>query len=260
MSAPSFPILLLATGLLASASCFGVYDLGHRLRRFEGLREWLWLALGALAIGSTFWAMNLLGTEVLGLPTQAAANPLLEQLAWVAAVTSAALALYAISRMQISGSSLLLASVGIGIGICATRYLSLWSLIGGAPLRYHANLMTASALIAIGVSAVGLLGEVFLQKLDEADHLLTRLTLSLGIGAALCGAHFIGLAATPMLQPHAGAIVTGDGWVGIVDGMLAALLLGAVSLGSALDDYRALRSRLHLERLRLNAAAMRRLY
>lgn len=260
MSAPSFPILLLATGLLASVSCFGVYDLGHRLRRFDGVREWLWLALGALAIGGTFWAMNRLGTELLGPSSPVVANPLWGQLAWVAAVTSAALALYAISRMQITGSGLLLASVGIGIGICATRYFSLWSLIGGSPLHYHADLMTASALIAIGVSAVGLLGEVFLQSLEESDHLLARLTLSLGIGAALCGAHFIGLAATPMPGPHADAIVTRDGWASIVDGLLAALLLGAVLLGSALDDYRALRSRLHLERLQLNAAAMRRLY
>lgn len=245
-----------AAFVLAALTCFGCYDLGSRLQRIEGPREWLWMTLGAAAIGSTFWEMNRLAILAVIPAADLTITPSLIWLSWLTAAGAAMAALYALSRLEARVGLVAIASIVIGTGIWATRQLQLAG-ISGTPSADLVMTM-ASFVIAVGVAGIGLLAQIMQGGLEGYERLRVRIMVSIAMGIALVGADLLALTARSSGMGVAAPV--GATGAALALTALLSVALAIILIGSAVDEFLQQRHRLHLDRLARNAAAMRRLY
>ncbi len=101
MTATYNPLLVVVSALIAVLASYTALELASRVVTAQGVERKVWLAGGAIAMGTGIWSMHFLGMLAFSLPIFISYNFLLTLVSLVAAIVASAVALSIVSRPRV---------------------------------------------------------------------------------------------------------------------------------------------------------------
>ena len=189
------PWVVVASVLIASFASYVALDLAKRVRTHDRGVALSWWVGGSIVMGTGIWCMHFVGMLAFSLPIALGYTRALTFASWVAGVAVSAVALAVASRGSLSWRTLAGGALAMGVGICAMHYVGMVALDMVPGIVWNPLLVAASALIAVGASAVALLIFFWLPKASARLGLRYQAIAALLMGVAICGMHYTGMAA-----------------------------------------------------------------
>ncbi|MBL6079026.1 PAS domain S-box protein [Belnapia sp. T18] len=189
------PVLVALSVLIAVLGSWTALDLFHRVRANAGAFRLWWLAGAAAATGGSIWSMHFVAMLAYDLGTPVRYEVRLTVLSLLLAIGATGLGFaLAAGRSKVPGRGrIAAAALAMGLGICLMHYVGMAAMRLAAMPTYDPLLVTASAAVAIGASALALV-----LTLDERST-PARALGALALGLAIAGMHYTGMAAVSFL-------------------------------------------------------------
>lgn len=234
---PQLVALSIVTAVIAS---FVALDMATRVVAAAGspMRTALWLACGALAMGTGIWAMHFVGMLAFSLPIALAYDVPVTLASLAVAALSSALALHTIARPSLGRRRLLIAGTLMGLGIACMHYLGMEAMRMQPGIRYDPALFALSVVLAVAASTAALLICFRLRHETIVTGPWKKSASAVVMGAAIVGMHYTGMAAANFPEGGiCGALADGMGgaWLGFVIAGLATLFLLTTLLSSVYE-------------------------
>src|SRR6201985_3894868 len=211
--------------VVSCVGCFLGLRCTTRARAYQGAARARWLALAALAIGTTgIWVMHfiaMLGFAVSGEPIRY--NVPVTIFSMVIAVVVVGIGVFIVGFGRAGNWPLLLGGTIIGLGVPSMHYLGMGAVRVQASLSYNAGLVAASVIIAV------IAGTAALWMALRLDSIWSTLIASLVAGVAVNGMHYTGMAAV-QAQAAPGLVVS-NADTASATGFLLPLILGLSAIG-----------------------------
>ena len=219
--------------LMSCMGCFLGLRCTTRARAYQGAARARWLALAALAIGSTgIWVMHFIAMLGFTIPDQSIRyNVPITILSMVIAVVVVGIGVFIVGFRQGTGP-LLLGGVIIGCGVATMHYVGMSAIRVQGTLAYNPLLFVASVVIAI------IAGTAALWAALRLNSLLSTVVASLIMGVAVSGMHYTGMAAL-RVYPAPGITVDTSATASAL-AFLLPLILGLSMVGFILSTVIAL--------------------
>lgn len=157
---------------------------------------------GAFAMGAGIWSMHFIGMLAYQTKMSMSYDPFITFLSMLVAVAISYFVLEIVKAERLTIRSIIVGAVLLGFGICAMHYSGMMAMNMDADLRYTPGLFALSVAIAIGASAAALLIAFTLARHRGKYQVLLKIASALIMGAAICGMHYTGVAASVFL-PYA---------------------------------------------------------
>jgi NO-binding membrane sensor protein with MHYT domain len=176
--------------LMSCMGCFLGLRCTTRARAYQGAARARWLALAAVAIGSTgIWVMHFIAMLGFTIPGQSIRyNVPITILSMVLAVLVVGIGTFIVGFKEGTGP-LLLGGVIIGCGVATMHYVGMSAIRVQDSLAYNPLLFVASVIIAI------IAGTAALWAALRLDTLMSTIVASMIMGVAVSGMHYTGMAA-----------------------------------------------------------------
>jgi diguanylate cyclase (GGDEF)-like protein len=236
--------LVLLSILVAVVVSHTSLRLAARVARAKGSSVQLWLAGGAIAMGTGIWSMHFIGMLAFSLPIPLSYGVTATIGSLVLAIATSGFALKLASKAGISQLRLASGAVVMGAGICAMHYLGMTAIQVVPMIQYEPGLVAASAAVAIAASFAALWLFTHLGTQDTWRMRATRIGAAFAMGLGISGMHYIGMAASRFaansycINPGIGSSMDSR-WLALV---IATLTLGLLAITTILLVYDA-----HLE-------------
>jgi diguanylate cyclase (GGDEF)-like protein len=228
---------VLLSVLVAAFASYVALDLARRVHQQSGPAARVWIAGGALVMGSGIWSMHFIGMLAMSLPIEIHYDAAITLASWGAAVAVSALALALAACERLRPATLGLGALAMGGGICAMHYTGMAALRLAPGIVWDVRWLVVSVAIACGASAVALLIFFGMRRLAGLRARVAQAGAALVMGLAISGMHYAGMAAAGF--PADAVCLSVDGLGGRNLGLMvlvAVLLLLTVALfTSALD-------------------------
>ena len=157
---------------------------------------------GALAFGSGIWSMHFIGMLAYDMDMVHTYDPVWTFVSMLIAVVIAYGVLQIIRTGQLKPFRLMVSAVLLGAAICGMHYTGMSAMIKDAELRYIPSLFALSVLIAITASGAALWIVFMLGQREIRGKVYWQAAAALLMGAAICGMHYMGMAASVFI-PYA---------------------------------------------------------
>ena len=222
--------LVFASYCVAVIAAYTAIYFGTRIfTMHDGAGRKFWLAMGAVCLGSGIWSMHFVGMSAYTMPagmTMSFSAPL-TVLSWIPAVLASALALYVITRPNVSALSIVASAVIMGAGICAMHYGGMYAMRMDPQIQYDALIVAISAVIAVVASGAALVICRQVRVVPAKYAMAVKGVAALVMGAAICGMHYTGMAAAsyPMNSMAAQSNTLQGQWMGIPTAIVASIVL-----------------------------------
>jgi NO-binding membrane sensor protein with MHYT domain/two-component sensor histidine kinase len=248
--------LVVLSIVVAIVSSYVTFDLASRLTASHGRKQLLWLAGGALSMGSGIWSMHFIGMLAFTHPQEMAYDLWITLVSLLLPMAVSGFALFAVSRGTVSTLHLMRGAAVMGMGIVSMHYVGMAAMRMDPPMRYRAPLVALSILIAVIASFGGLWSALRLRMETILTAFWKKAGSAVVMGFGIAGMHYTGMAAT-LFAPGSVSRVPDRGidsvWLAGAVGVVSLGLLAATLLISAFDAYVAEHSTRHAESLkRLN--------
>ena len=236
--------LVLLSILVAVVVSHTSLRLAARVARAKGSSVQLWLAGGAIAMGTGIWSMHFIGMLAFSLPIPLSYGVTATIGSLVLAIATSGFALKLASKAGVSQLRLASGAVVMGAGICAMHYLGMTAIQVVPMIQYEPGLVAASAAVAIAASFAALWLFTHLGTQDTWRMRATRIGAAFAMGLGISGMHYIGMAASRFaansycINPGIGSSMDSR-WLALV---IATLTLGLLAITTILLVYDA-----HLE-------------
>ena len=135
--------------------------------RRPGRGQWVWLILGALAIGTGIWSMHFIGMLGFQLPVPVSYDVTLTLLSLLIAAAASAAGLVLAHRGTRGLGWLVAGGVLIGIAIAGMHYTGMAAMRMEPPIRHTSFLFSLSIFIAIAAATISL-GSAFRLRIGNA--------------------------------------------------------------------------------------------
>lgn len=237
--------LVLLSILVAIGVSYTALRLAARVARAKGSSAQLWLAGGAVAMGTGIWSMHFIGMLAFSLPIKLSYDLTTTISSLGLAIATSGFALKLANKPDTSWLRLASGAVVMGAGICAMHYVGMTALQVVPMIRYEPVLVVASAAVAIVASFAALWLFTHLSSEESWKMLATRMGAAVIMGLAISGMHYTAMAASRFaansycLVPGIGNTGMDTRWLGLV---IASLALGLLAITTILLVYDA-----HLE-------------
>jgi len=239
---------------IAVCASYAALDLAGRTTISRGRGRILWLIGGAFAMGQGIWAMHYIGMLAFSLPVPISYNIPIVALSLLAAMGSSAVALWVVSRKELTRAYLTAGSFAMGGGIAAMHYIGMLAMRLAAQPVYNPRLVALSVITAVLVSYVAL-RLAFRLRDQNKNRPWSRPVSAVVMGFAIASMHYIGMAAV-CFQPAQVSAAEGNSvsisMLGITGIAAVTFMVLALSLlGSQADRrFRLQRDMLHSEQER----------
>jgi NO-binding membrane sensor protein with MHYT domain len=213
--------------LVSCVGCFAGLRCTTRARASAGAGRARWLALAALAIGTTgIWTMHfiaMLGFTISG--QQIRYNVPVTILSMLIAVLVVGIGIFIVGFSRPGAwPPLLLGGTIIGIGVASMHY------IGMAAIRVPDSLVYNPVLVATSVVIAVIAGTAALWAALRLDSLWSAIIASMIMGVAVSSMHYTGMAALSV-QAAAPGLTVSYAWAANAEGLLIPLILGLSCAG-----------------------------
>ncbi|HUJ49321.1 MAG TPA: MHYT domain-containing protein, partial [Bryobacteraceae bacterium] len=180
--------------LIAVLASYAALDLAGRVASTKNVARIAWLIGGAAAMGTGIWSMHYVGMLALKLPFPVEYDWPTVLMSLLAAIMAAATALFIISRGKMGFARAGAGSLLMGGGIAGMHYIGMAAMRIPACCEYSTLLVTASVLIAVGVSFAAL-RLTFRFSGHAAPGGVAKVLSAIVMGAAISSMHYTGMAA-----------------------------------------------------------------
>ncbi len=194
----SLVALSIAIAILAS---YLALDLAGQVTRSAGTGRLGWIAGGGFAMGTGIWSMHFIGMLAFSLPIPIQYHIPLVGLSLLAAVAASAIALFVVSKPDLTFKALGFGSLFMGAGITTMHYIGMTAMRLQATTIYDPVLVLLSVVVAVTVSYVGLQLTFALRSETETTGLIKKIGGAAIIGSAIPAMHYTGMAAASF-SPH----------------------------------------------------------
>lgn len=157
---------------------------------------------GAFSFGAGIWSMHFIGMLAYDMDMVHTYDPFLTALSVIIAISIAYGVLQIIRTEKLDTRSLIISALLLGGAICSMHYLGMAAMEMDADLRYTPGFFALSVLIAITASAAALNIVFIVGQQDLSRKLFWQCLAALIMGAAICGMHYAGMAASVFI-PYA---------------------------------------------------------
>jgi diguanylate cyclase (GGDEF)-like protein/PAS domain S-box-containing protein len=188
--------------VLAILASYAALDLAGRVTSARGWSRAAWLSWGAAAMGLGIWAMHYVGMLALIMPMPVAYHLPTVALSLLAAMAASGVALFVVSRGEMSLWQSIAGSLVMGGGIAAMHYIGMAAMRCGAVVVYEWRIVALSIALAIAVSLVAL--QLSFRLRDEKESSWRKLAGAVLMGCAIPLMHYTGMWAATF---HASGIV-----------------------------------------------------
>jgi len=213
---PWLVVVSILVGILAS---YTALSLAMRVRQAQRRARYVWVAGGAMAMGSGIWAMHFVGMQAFRLPLPIGYDTTTTFVSWLLPVVASGLALWQLRYRTVRPRHLVASALLMGLAINAMHYTGMASMQMHPAITYSPWLFALSVAIAIGASALALQIGMRMQEGARSRRML-QLAASVVMGGAIAGMHYTGMAAAHF----APGSVCGAALVGVDQDYLAALV------------------------------------
>ncbi len=186
-----------ASALLAFLATYVALEFALRIyRATDPVAKRLWLAVGAVAMGSGLWATHFVGMSAAGYPFQAAYETGTTLASWGCGVLAAVAVLVAAARRDAGRVAWLAPALLGGVLAIVMHYVGTEALVVVPAVRYDPRFVAVASLVMLA----GSVGTVALFRvLRDADG-RSRTRLQVGtaalFGGSLAAMHYLGMAST----------------------------------------------------------------
>src|SRR5207302_7880420 len=179
--------------LIAVCASYAALELAARTTAARGRARLVWLAGGAAAMGLGIWSMHYIGMLAFSLPVPVFYDWPTVLLSLLAAVFSAAVALFVVSRQRMGWLRALTGSAIMGSGIATMHYTGMAAMRLPAMCSYDPLLLTLSVASAIAISLIAIWLTFHLRE-EKRASLVWKSGSAVVMGAAIPVMHYIGMA------------------------------------------------------------------
>ncbi len=180
--------------LLATLASYAALDLAGRVTAAQGGLRTLWLMCGAAAMGLGIWSMHYIGMLAFSLPVPVFYDWPTVLLSLVAAMIASGIALWVVSRNEMSRLRSSIGGFAMGIGIAAMHYIGMDAMRLPAMCHYSVPLVILSVFVAIVVSLAAL-WMTFRSRKETRSIGLRKFLSAVLMGVAISAMHYTGMAA-----------------------------------------------------------------
>lgn len=193
------PVLMALSVLIAIQGSFVSLVLAREVGRFEGARRRLVLAMSAVTLGSSIWAMHFIGMLAYHMPVDATYDLFLTLLSFLIAVLAVGVG-YGIMTVVPSGNWRdVAAALFTGGGISGMHYVGMAAVTGPLELHYQSLWVAVSVLVGIVAAGISL-------HLAFGTKLQARAILgAVAMGLAISGMHYSAMYGTLIEATSQGA-------------------------------------------------------
>src|SRR5579875_1069037 len=187
------PLQVALSVLIAIAASYAALDLAGRVMAKRRVNRAVWLACGAVAMGSGIWTMHFVGMLAFHLPVPVFYYwPTVVEALLIAIMASTA-ALYIVSRKRMGSRYALISGTVLGSGVAALHYLGMQAMRMDATYTLNPIIVAASVVLGILFATGGMwLGYYFRD--EPLRTAWRRLGAAVLMGIAIAGMHYTGMA------------------------------------------------------------------
>jgi len=213
------PTLMALSVLIAIQGSFVSLVLAREVGRFEGARRRLVLAMSAVTLGSSIWAMHFIGMLAYHMPAEATYDLFLTLLSFLIAVLAVGVG-YGIMTIIPSGNWRdVAAAIFTGGGIAGMHYVGMAALTGPVDLSYMPLWVSVSVLVGIVAAGISL-------HLAFGTKLQARAVLgAIAMGLAISGMHYSAMYGTMIAPTESAGVATSH----VLDRNLLAIVVAIVA-------------------------------
>ncbi len=206
--------------VIAICASYAALDLAGRVAASRGRAFVFWLIGGAGAMGLGIWSMHYIGMLAFSLPVPVSYDWPTVLLSSLAAILASGVALYVVSRKNMSLWRAVAGSIVMGAGIAAMHYIGMEAMLSTAMCHYDARLVALSIALAIVISFVAL-RLAFLARDEKKGNTVRKFASATVMGLAIPVMHYTGMAA---------ASFTADGMVPDMSHATSITIFGTVGI------------------------------
>lgn len=213
------PVLVALSILIAIQGSFVSLTLAREVGGFDGARRRFVLAMSAVTLGSSIWAMHFIAMLAYQMPAEATYDLFLTLLSFLIAVMTVGIG-YGIMTVIPGGHwRHVAAAIFTGGGISGMHYVGMAALTGSIELGYQIFWVGVSVLVGIVAAGIGL-------HLAFGSRLQARTVLgAVALGLAISGMHYSAMEGTTIVPIDAVQSATGP----VLDRNLLAIVVAIVA-------------------------------
>jgi len=199
---PSYNLFLVALSFLVSV--FGSYTgiLLVKAAQSSTSNRAAWIMAAATALGGgAIWTMHFIGMLAYDMGMPVNYDPLITFASLAIAVIVVGIGLFFVAGNQNSVARLLVAGIITGLGVASMHYSGMYAMNMAASMTYDPALFSISIVIAL-VAATAALWLAF-----NLEGNVKMLLAAVVMGIAVCGMHYVGMAAMNMGSMDHSAII-----------------------------------------------------
>ena len=236
--------LVVLSVVLAMLASYAALHLAGRIMAASNLR-FVWLSVGAVAMGLGIWSMHYVGMLAYKLPVPVFYDWPTVLASLLAAILAAGVALWIASREEIGLIRVILGGGLMGVGIALMHYLGMAAMRVPAMCHYSIRLVVLSVVLGILISCVAL-PITFQFRDDQNVEEWRKFPVAILLGAAISVMHYTGMAAVDFVPAAwSGSLkhaVMVDSLRSAVIGIFTATILGAMVLTCFIEGKLAAQS------------------
>ncbi|MBM6550011.1 PAS domain S-box protein [Marinomonas ostreistagni] len=200
-------LVVLSVFMATFFSFVGLQVLSYKSPTFSHWLNHLITSSAALALGGGVWCMHFLGMLAFHLHIDVSYNVTLTILSMIPCVLASWVALNFIESGRDNKIALIGSGVLVGAGIGVMHYLGMAAMEMALLLRYDLGVFLASIVFAVVFATLSLWGRFYLGKKLSQKLILINFYAALGMGLAISGMHYLGMAAARFVLPD-GVVLT----------------------------------------------------
>ena len=199
------PWMVLLSVVIAIITSSMALHMASEARECPGTRRRVvTLMAGSLALGAGVWAMHFIGMLAFDLCTPVTYDVRLTLLSMIPSIAASWVALELNSRSNVNNSELLVGGALMGAGIGTMHYTGMAAMIMAPALRYDPAFFALSILVAVVLAVLALWVRFAIGGYGEGRIKLLACDVAggVGMGLAISGMHYTGMAAARFVPPE----------------------------------------------------------
>jgi NO-binding membrane sensor protein with MHYT domain len=177
--------------VIAIFASFAALDLAARVTESRHKSRLFWLLGGASAMGLGIWSMHYVGMLASKMPMKVFYDIPTVVLSLLAAIAASAVALFTVSRREMSLWQTVVGGLVMGSGIAAMHYIGMAAMRIPMQLTYNRPLLVTSVVLAVVISIVALI--LAFRNRDESRLSARKIASALIMGSAIPVMHYTGI-------------------------------------------------------------------
>ena len=186
----SYYIVILSV-LIAFGASYTAIFINKQIQSNSFFNQTVWLTLASLAMGLGIWSMHFIGMSAFQLPVEMSHNILLTIISAVPAILASFIAFYLANRKKTRLTTVIFASIFMGLGISSMHYLGMIAMQFEASYYYKPVTFIVSIFIAMLASFAALMIFHFGKKVT--DKILVQIATALLMAVAVSSMHYTGM-------------------------------------------------------------------